>query len=66
MTGTPCPAGRFPTPSGVASPRTAPNFYGTNYGGATVAVVDTATGPGGTSGVNLWDTRTGSACLEPG
>ena len=41
-------------------------IYGTNYGGATVAVVDTATGPGGTSGVNLCDTRTGSACLEPG
>jgi hypothetical protein len=30
-------------------------FHGTNYGGATVAVVDTATGPGGTSRVNVWD-----------
>lgn len=31
-----------------------------------MAVVDTATGPGGASGVNLWDTRTGRVCLEPG
>ena len=55
MTGTRCPAGRFPIPSGVAVSLDGTYFYGTNYGGATVAVVETATGAGGTSRVNVWD-----------
>ena len=44
MTGTPCPAGGFPNPYGVAVSPEGTYIYGTNYGGATVAVVDTATG----------------------
>ena len=98
MTGTPCPAGRFPTPSGVAVSPDGTRAYITDLVGAsvsvldtatntitatigvdagpvgvavspdgthiyvtnfrisgTVSVVDTATGTGGTSGVNVWD-----------
>ena len=56
MTGTPCPAGRFPTPSGVAVSPDGTHIYVTNFRiSGTVSVVDTATGTGGTSGVNVWD-----------
>ena len=56
MTGIPCPAGRFPTPYGVAVSPDGTHIYVTNFRiSGTVSVVDTATGTGGTSGVNVWD-----------
>ena len=40
---------------GVAVSPDGTRSYIANYGGGTVSVVDTVTGAGGTSGVNVWD-----------
>jgi len=53
----------FTTPYGVAVSPDGTRTYIANYGGGTVSLVDTVTGAGGTSGVNVWGTRT-EKCLS--